>query len=121
MSRSTTASTVVSAVCGPRLTSTILIRYEGFMKWVPARSSGRAVQPAISAMGMPEVLEISGVPGRTAAESSANTFALMSADSVTASMTAVASATSGSATVQVSSPCSRSVGSAPISWAWRSC
>ena len=42
--------------------------------------------------GTVEMAEISKVPGRTAADTSAKTFAFVSGNSVTASMTAVASA-----------------------------
>ena len=59
------------------------------MKWLPIRSSGRATDRASSPMGIEEVLDTTGVPGATRAETSASTFALASGSSVTASTTAV--------------------------------
>src|ERR1700678_3356104 len=90
------------------------------MKWTPVSSSGRATHPASSSIGMQEVLETSSVPGRTAAETSASTLAFTSVTSVTASITAVASATPASDVLVTSSPRGRSGGSTPISWACRS-
>ena len=115
VSRPVTAAMVASSVRGPRMTSTILIRYDGFMKCTPTSSPGRTTQSAISSMGMQEVLEISVVPGRTTADTPARTLALVSGTSVTASMTVVASAASSSDVLVVSVPCGRPGGSTPIS------
>ena len=101
-----------SPVAGPRITSTVRIRYGGFMKWVPTSSSGRASAPASSSIGIAEVFEVSRVPGRTAADTSASTRSFSSGISVTDSTTAVAPATSATVGLVRQRP-GRTVGAEP--------
>ena len=119
-SRAMTAVIVLPAVRGPRTTSTVPIRYGGFMKYVPARSRAHGIESASSSIGMDEVFEMNGVPGRTVAARSANTVALSSALSGTASITTSLSRAAPGWHVVRSSPCGGPSGAAPIRLASRS-
>jgi hypothetical protein len=87
-----TATTVLSLVCRPRTISTSFITGTGFMKCMPATSSGRLVCAASQVMDRLEVLLTRSASFGNAASASRSSFAFNSRCSVAASMARSASA-----------------------------